>query len=142
MYKAVDEGQFDWPLTSATDPLPLRRASLLVRLPEETPSYQIHAQFQLDGTPVTEGEHDVSGTRVSLYWHGGAAQGQALDAVALDVEVIWNARFAGELAKTEGHADFIASLNPDHEQAALNLLAFAQSMAQQAAVHDPRRRDH
>jgi hypothetical protein len=85
LYKAVgddnDNGEFEWPLTSAGDRLPLRGASLVVTLPEETPSNQIHAQFQLDGVPVAEGEHQVSGTRVSFRWDGIVAPGQVLSAV-------------------------------------------------------------
>lgn len=52
-------------------------------------------------------------------------------AMALDVEVAWNAHFAGSVAKTGRQADFAASLNPDHDRAALNLLAFAESMSRQ-----------
>lgn len=85
LYKAVgddnDSGKLEWPLTSAGDRLPLRGASLRVTLPEETPSDQIHAQFQLDGMPVAEGEHQVSGTRVSFRWDGVVAPGQVLRAV-------------------------------------------------------------
>jgi hypothetical protein len=50
-------------------------------------------------------------------------------AMALDVAVTWNARFAHSLEEAGGQEDFIASLNPDHDDAALELLAFAQAMA-------------
>ncbi len=53
-------------------------------------------------------------------------------AMALDVEVKWNARFSGSLATTSREADFTASLNPDHDQAAMNLLAFARAMTRQS----------
>lgn len=76
-----DDGKLVWPLTLASNPLPLQHARLRVTLPEETPSNQIHAQFQLDGTQVGEGERHITGTRVSLDWPGGVAPGQALDAV-------------------------------------------------------------
>jgi hypothetical protein len=56
-------------------------------------------------------------------------------AMALDVEVTWNARFAETLAKTAAQVDFFTSLNPDHDQAALDLLAFAQSMAQKTRAN-------
>lgn len=52
-------------------------------------------------------------------------------AMALDVEVAWNARFARAVAKTE-QTEFAASLNPDHERAALDLLAFAEAMSMHA----------
>jgi hypothetical protein len=48
------------------------------------------------------------------------------------VEVAWNARFAGEVAKTTRQADLVAALNPDHDGAALDLLAFAEAMSKQA----------
>jgi hypothetical protein len=78
---AVDEGRLVWPLTMAGDRLPLQHARLEVSLPEETPSSQIHAYFQLDGVQVDEGEIHVSGTRMTLDWTAGIAPGQALDAV-------------------------------------------------------------
>lgn len=60
-------------------------------------------------------------------------------AMALDVEVAWNAHFAGAVAKTGRQADFAASFNPDHDRAALDLLAFAEAMSQQsrARANDP-----
>lgn len=80
-YGEVDHGKLDWPLISASNQLPLQHASLRVTLPEETPSSQIHAQFQLDGADVGEGEIHVTENRVSLDWPGGVAPGQALGAV-------------------------------------------------------------
>jgi hypothetical protein len=50
-------------------------------------------------------------------------------AMALDVEVTWNGHFAQALAEAEAPMDVIASLNPDHDRASLELLAFAQAMA-------------
>ena len=50
-------------------------------------------------------------------------------AMALDVTVTWNARFAHSLEEAGEQEDFIASMNPDHDDAALDLLAFAQAMA-------------
>lgn len=81
LYGAVDEGRLDWPLTLASNQLPLQHASLRVTLPEETPSNQIHAQFQLDGRDVGEGELRVTANRVFLDWPGGVAPGQTLGAV-------------------------------------------------------------
>ena len=80
-------------------------------------------------------------------WYLGTAEQQDMDArykpslhpelqasllpyaMALDVAVTWNARFAHSLAEVEGEEDFIARLNPDHDNASLELLAFAQAMA-------------
>ncbi|MGB3460741.1 MAG: hypothetical protein WBA33_02095 [Rhodanobacter lindaniclasticus] len=87
LYQAVDDGKLVWPLTSATDRLSLQRASLAVRLPEETPTSQIQAQFQLDGAPVAAGDHRVTGTRVDLAWHDAVAPGQVLGAVLTFPEV-------------------------------------------------------
>ncbi|HET7931308.1 MAG TPA: hypothetical protein VFL63_07980, partial [Rhodanobacteraceae bacterium] len=82
-------------------------------------------------------------------WYLGTAEQQDMDArykpslhpelqasllpyaMALDVEVAWNARFAGAVAKTGRQAEFAASLNPDHDRAALELLAFAEAMSRQ-----------
>jgi hypothetical protein len=89
--------------------------------------------------------HQMRGFR----WYLGTAEQQDMDArykpslhpelqasllpyaMALDVEVAWNARFAGEVAKSTRQADFVASLNPDHDGAALDLLAFAETMSKQ-----------
>ncbi len=49
-------------------------------------------------------------------------------AMALDVEVTWNARFAGAVARTERTEELASALNPDHGRAALELLDFAQSI--------------
>jgi hypothetical protein len=90
-------------------------------------------------------------------WYLGTAEQQDMDArykpslhpelqasllpyaMALDVEVAWNARFAGEVAKTGRQADFVANLNPGHDAAALDLLAFAEAMSKQvdARADDP-----
>lgn len=78
---AGDDGKLVWPITLASNRLPLQHARLQVTLPEETPSSQIHAHFQLDGVPVDQGQIHVSGTRVTLDWTAGIAPGQALDAV-------------------------------------------------------------
>ncbi len=85
-------------------------------------------------------------------WYLGTAEQQDMDArykpslhpelqasllpyaMAMDVEVAWNARFAGEVAKTTRQADFMASLNPGHEGAALDLLAFAEAMSKQSGM--------
>lgn len=82
-------------------------------------------------------------------WYLGTAEQQDMDArfkpslhpelqasflpyaMALDVEVAWNARFAGDVAKTTRQGDFVAALNPDHDGAALDLLAFAEAMSKQ-----------
>ena len=85
--QAVDDGKLVWPLTSATDRLSLQRASLVVKLPEETPSSQIQAQFQLGGAPVTAGGHRVTGNRVDLDWRDAVAPGQVLSAVLTFPEV-------------------------------------------------------
>lgn len=87
LYKAVDDGKLVWPLTSATDRLSLQRAKLVVKLPQETPSSQIHAQFQLDGAPVAAGDRRVTGTKVDLGWHDAVAPGQVLGAVLTFPEV-------------------------------------------------------
>jgi hypothetical protein len=89
--------------------------------------------------------HQIRGFR----WYLGTAEQQDMDArfkpslhpelqasllpyaMALDVEVAWNARFAGEVARTTRQGDFVASLNPDHDAAALDLLAFAEAMSRQ-----------
>lgn len=83
-------------------------------------------------------------------WYLGTAEQQDMDArykpslhpelqasllpyaMALDVEVAWNARFAGEVAKTTRQGDFMAALNPGHDGAALDLLAFVEAMSKQA----------
>lgn len=80
-------------------------------------------------------------------WYLGTAEQQDMDArykpslhpelqtsllpyaMALDVEVAWNARFARDVAKSTRQADFVASLNPGHDGAALDLLAFAEAMS-------------
>lgn len=85
-------------------------------------------------------------------WYLGTAEQQDMDArykpslhpelqasllpyaMAMDVEVAWNARFAGEVAKSTRQADFVASLDPGHDQAALDLLAFAEAMSRRADV--------
>lgn len=54
-------------------------------------------------------------------------------AMALDVEVAWNAHFAVSVAKTVRQADFAASFNPEHDRAVMDLLAFAEAMAKQAS---------
>lgn len=93
LYVPVDDGQLDWPLTLASNRLPLRHTSLRVTLPEETPSNQIQAQFQLDGMQVGEGEHRVTGTKVFLDWPGGIAPGQALGAVITFPRIVAARRF-------------------------------------------------
>jgi hypothetical protein len=83
-------------------------------------------------------------------WYLGTAEQQDMDArfkpslhpelqasllpyaMALDVEVAWNARFAGEIGRTGQQVDFVASLNPDHDRAALDLLAFAEAVSKLA----------
>lgn len=83
-------------------------------------------------------------------WYLGTAEQQAMEArykpslhpelqasllpyaMALDVEVAWNARFAGDVAKTTRQGNFVASLNPDHDGAALDLLAFAEAVSKLA----------
>lgn len=90
--------------------------------------------------------HQARGFR----WYLGTAEQQDMDArykpslhpelqasllpyaMALDVEVAWNARFAGAVAKTTRQGDFVAALNPDHDRAALDLLAFAEAMSKPA----------
>ncbi|WEN14277.1 DUF2207 domain-containing protein [Rhodanobacter sp. AS-Z3] len=76
-----DDGRLVWPLTLASDRLPLQHAHLQVSLPAETPTDQIHAHLELDGVPVEDGTFQLSGTRVSLDWPGAVAPGQVLDAV-------------------------------------------------------------
>lgn len=85
----VRDQQLDWPLTSASNPLPVQQASLRVTLPEETPSDQIHAQFQLDGANLggAHADNAVTGTHVSLTWPQGIKPGQALSAVLTFPEV-------------------------------------------------------
>jgi hypothetical protein len=63
-----------WPMAVDGNRLPVQRASLRVRLPEEAPSDQIHAQAQLDGAEPADpaGHNPVSGTHVSLAWPQGA----------------------------------------------------------------------
>lgn len=69
-----------WLLASASNHLPVQQASLHVALPEDTPSDQIHAHFQLDGVDAAPADNPVSGTRVSLAFPDAVAPGQTLAA--------------------------------------------------------------
>lgn len=89
----VADGELDWPVTLASNRLPLRHANLRVTLPEETPSNQIQPQFQLDGTPVWDGEHHVTGTKVFFDWPDGVEPGQALGAVITFPTIVAPRRF-------------------------------------------------
>lgn len=99
---------------------------------------------------LPSGESELTRKIRGFRWYLGTAEQQDMDAryrpslhpdlhesflpyaMALDVEVAWNRRFAETLQQNDGQG-FVDSLNqdrPGHTKAALDLLAFARALAE------------